>query len=327
MNELERSLAFVPSAAELAHVKALPPQDLPLISVVIPSLNQGSYLAETLASVVRQAYPRVEIFVADGGSTDNTLEVLASFNRQHSGLLRHISEPDGGQQHAVNKGIDATTGEIVAWINSDDVYLPDAFWKVVTFFYYNRGALIVYGRNHYTDENLRPVMEYPVDWSPLLGEQRRRMMHFCLPPQPSLFFKRMAVTLAGKLTSHILDYELWLRWQEHLPFFFLDDFLSLSRLHAEAKTVSARRQLIDGICKTVHQYYNTVPYSWLLSRVYHDTYGNSWTRGESNPVTKTMKLKALVGWALYNVQLAPKVVPRKLRLGLRNLRWSLRGRV
>ena len=75
----------------------------------------------------------MEVFVADGGSTDGSVAILADYARKHSNL-RFVSEPDGGQYQAVNKGIDATDGEIIAWINSDDVYLPETFWKIAAFF-------------------------------------------------------------------------------------------------------------------------------------------------------------------------------------------------
>lgn len=320
MNSLERSLAYVPLAEDIAAVRALPVERLPKVSVVIPSFNQAKFLSQTLESVLSQGYPRLEIFVADGGSTDGSVEILAQYASRYRDFFRYVSEPDGGQQHGVNKGIAATDGDIIAWINSDDVYLSDAFWKVAAFFHFNRCALVVYGRNRYTDDQLVTKMDYPVDWSPRLREQRRRMLHFCLPPQPSLFFRRVAVVLSGKLTSPILDYELWLRWQRDMQFYFIDDYLSLSRLHAEAKTVNISSQLIHGICEVVHQYYLVVPYSWTLSRAYNEAYGSSWTSGEAPPVTRSIRCKALYYWIWYNLRWGP----RALRSGFRTLAGSLR---
>jgi hypothetical protein len=225
----------------------------------------------------------------------------------------------------VNAGIAATDGEIIAWINSDDVYLEDAFWKVAAFFQFNRCALVAYGRNRYTDDKLRPLFDYPVDWSPVLKEQRRRMLHFCLPPQPSLFFRRKAVTLSGALASPILDYELWLRWQRDLPFFFIDDYLSLSRLHSEAKTVKTQRKLIEGVCDVVHRYYLTVPYSWTMKLAQNDLHGSRWTTGEVPPDTRSVHTRALLYWIYYNLRWSLRSLATVAQLGASWLRESLHG--
>ena len=311
MNELERSLAFAVRDEDVAHVRALAPGALPAFAVVIPSFNQAAFLRDTLDSVLAQDYPRLEIYVADGGSRDGSAEILREYAERHPGLVRYDSRPDGGQMNGVNKAIANTTNDIVAWINSDDVYLPGTFWKVATFFHFNRNALVVYGRNRYVDRDLKPVVDYPVDWSPLLSEQRRRMMHFCLVPQPSLFFRRVAVALCGGVGNpRTLDYELLLRWQPHLPFQFIDDTLSLSRLHQDAITANADAKLLQAICRTVHDYYGVVPYSWAFKYAYTRVHGAAWTRGESPPVGA--KVKALAAWyfASLNLRWSPRMLAR-----------------
>ena len=297
----------MPDEQTIRDVRAITPEKLPKISVVVPSLNQARFLPETLASVMEQGYPRLEVFVADGGSTDGTPELLREYSRRSGGIVRYTSAPDGGQHLAVNKGIAATDGEIIAWINSDDVYLP--------------------GRNRYTDENLRPLFDYPADWSPVLREQRRRMLHFCLPPQPSLFFRRQAVVLSGALASPILDYELWLRWQRDLPFFFIDDYLSLSRLHEETKTVKSQRTLIQGICEVVHGHYLTVPYSWTIKLAQSDVHGSRWTTGEVPPYTRSLRVRALLYWLYYNLRWLPRSMAAAVRSGIGRVRESLHGHV
>jgi glycosyltransferase involved in cell wall biosynthesis len=325
MNELERSLAFVATPEELAAVRAMEPSRLPKFAVVIPSFNQAQYLGQALDSVVAQRYPRVEIFVADGGSRDESPAILARYAERHPSLLRYESAPDGGHHHGVNKAISRTDGEIVAWLNSDDVYLEDAFWKVAAFFHFNRGALVVYGRNRYVDRDLRPVVDYPVDWSPLLAEQRRRMLHFCLVPQPSLFFRRPAVKLCGALESKTLDYELWLRWQQNLPFYFYDDYLSLSRLHDEAITANADAGLLRGICETVHRYYGVVPFSWAFKAAYTRVHGAAWARGEDPPVGAKVKLLAHAYWWGMNLRWSPRALARAARLFIAWARQATRS--
>jgi glycosyltransferase involved in cell wall biosynthesis len=308
MNDLERSLAFVASADDLRQVRQLPVAQLPTIAVVIPSFNQADFLAATLDSVIVQDYPRLEIYVADGGSSDGSVAILESYSNRYPGLIRFDSRPDGGHFQGVNKGIANTQGDIIAWINSDDIYLPDTFWKVAAFFHFNRCALVVYGRNRYVDRSLQPITDYPVDWSPLLLEQRRRMLHFCLPPQPSLFFRRTAVTLCGALSSPILDYELWLRWQENLQFHFYDDYLSLSRLHDAAISANADGRLLAGICATVHQYYGMVPYSWAFKYAYTIRHGAAWARGESPAVDGRLRRVAAFHWLRFNLVWLPRAI-------------------
>jgi len=310
MNDLERSLAFVASTEEIAFLKSIPQQKLIRISVVIPSFNQSKFLAQTLDSVLAQDYPNIEVFVADGGSSDDSVRILEDYAKQYPNSVRYDSRPDGGHYRGVNKGIANTTGEIIAWINSDDLYLPETFWKIAAFFYYNRSALVVYGRNTYVNERLDTVTEYPVDWSPLLAEQKRRMMHFCIVPQPSLFFRREAILMCGALASEILDYELWLRWQINLPFYFYDDHLSLSRLHQDAITAKAGNQLLRGICQIVHQYYGAVPCSWAFKYASTVVNGSGWTRGESVNSGLNVRVRACWYWLWLNIRWSPRLIYR-----------------
>jgi glycosyltransferase involved in cell wall biosynthesis len=310
VNDLERSLAFKPTPDDLAHMRALTHELLPKFAVVIPSFCQVKYIAATLDSVLSQQYPRMEVFIADGGSTDGSVEIIADYASRYPSLIRYHSGPDGGHHFGVNRGIASTDGEIIAWINSDDLYVRDAFWRVATFFHFNRNALVVYGRNNYVNDDLEVVTEYPTDWSPMLSEQVRRMMHFCLPPQPSLFFRRMAVTLCGALNHKVLDYELWMRWQKNIPFYFIDDLLSLSRLQKDAISVNADERLLLQICDVVHQNYGMVPYSWALRYAINKAYGAAWARGETPAITRAIRLKAWRAWAGLNLARAPRSIGR-----------------
>ena len=307
MNALDRSVAYVPNETDLRVVQSLSSELLPVISVVIPSFNQASFLRATIKSVLLQRYPHVEVFVADGGSTDGSLAILAEYAEKCPGYFRFVSERDHGQANAVNKAIEATHGELIAWINSDDVYVADAFWKIACFFHFNRCALIVYGRNRYVDLHLVPTMDYPASWSAQLREQRRRMMHLCLPPQPSLFFRRVVFNTLGKLTENpALDYELWLRWQQDCPFYFIDDYLSLSRLHPKAKSLTGERQLYHDICNLVHRSYWIVPYNWTRNLAYYEAYGNLWMTGKTFPITRTIRRRGLFYWIYLNLLWGPR---------------------
>src|SRR5258707_6129118 len=103
------------------------PRLFPRISVVTPSFNQGAYLERTICSVLDQKYPNLEYLVIDGGSTDESVEIIKRYERH---LTYWVSEPDTGQSNAINKGFARTTGTILAWLNSDDRYLPETLGAV-----------------------------------------------------------------------------------------------------------------------------------------------------------------------------------------------------
>ena len=98
---------------------------LPLVSIITPSYNQGRFIRQTIESVLNQKYPNIEYIIVDGGSSDNTLEII----KEYEGKIKWISEKDNGQSDAINKGFSMANGEIIAWLNSDDIYLEDAIQK------------------------------------------------------------------------------------------------------------------------------------------------------------------------------------------------------
>ena len=112
------------------------------ISIVTPSFNQGQFLESTILSVLDQDYPDLEYIIIDGGSTDNSLEVIRKYTDR---ISYWVSEPDEGQSHAINKGWSMATGDIIAWINADDVYCPGAFSLVAKAFENNPDAVMVIG--------------------------------------------------------------------------------------------------------------------------------------------------------------------------------------
>lgn len=120
----------------------------PLVSIVTPSYNQGRYIEKTIRSVLNQDYPDLEYIVVDGGSTDHTLDIL----RKYEGRIRWVSERDGGQSEAVNKGFRMSRGEILGWLNSDDTYCPGAVRQAVTFLMEHPSVAMVYGDGYEIDE-------------------------------------------------------------------------------------------------------------------------------------------------------------------------------
>jgi glycosyltransferase involved in cell wall biosynthesis len=205
--------------------------DPPLVSILTPSFDQGRFLPDCLASVARQTYPRVEHVVMDGGSTDGSLDVLAGAGDS----VRWTSEPDRGQADAVNKAFEASTGEIVGWVNSDDgLFAADSVERVVAAFAEHPDAGVVYGDAALVDESGR-----------ILRHHRSRWPAGSLPlvspiVQPAAFFRRSAIE-AGEPLLRIdlhfyLDYELWLRLRSRgVRFVHLPAVVAVDRDHPQRK--------------------------------------------------------------------------------------------
>ena len=124
--------------------------ELPKISIIIPSFNQNEFIEETILSIINQNYPNIEIIVIDGGSNDKTLDIISKYKENFDFL---ISEKDNGQSHAINKGFNKSTGEIVTWLCSDDTYLPNCLKTVGEYFNKNPDVDFLYGNVISIDES------------------------------------------------------------------------------------------------------------------------------------------------------------------------------
>ena len=230
---------------------------VPLVTVVTPSYNQGRFIRETVESVLAQDYPRIEYLVIDGGSTDGTLDVL----KRYAGRVSWISEADRGQAHAINKGWKQAKGDIVAWLNSDDVYLPGAVRSAVEAFSRRPDAGVVYGEAFYIDEEGRRIKRYPTE--PFSAQ---RLIDLCYICQPAAFFRRSAVEKVGFVNEDLhycMDYELLVRISRHYPLVHIPETVALSRLHADCKTVKSRLTALTEIVGMLHRHYGFVAPSWL----------------------------------------------------------------
>jgi glycosyltransferase involved in cell wall biosynthesis len=229
------------------------------ISIVTPSFNQGQFIERTLQSVAGQSGAEIEHVVFDGGSSDNTVEVLKRFTPP----VRWVSRNDGGQTDAVNQGIRATDGEVIGWLNSDDIYYPGAIARVVAFFEAHPDIDLVYGMADHIDLDDHAFEPYPTE--PFNFE---RLKEFCFVCQPAMFFRRRAVEKYGLLDESLhycMDYEYWLRLGKGgVRFAYLEEKLAGSRLYAENKTLGARvevhREINDMLRKTLGR----VPDKWLF---------------------------------------------------------------
>lgn len=220
--------------------------NLPLVSIVTPSFNQGRFLRRTIESVLNQDYPHIEYIVIDGGSTDESVDILTSYAHRFS----WISESDKGQTDAINKGMKQAKGEILAYLNSDDVLTPGAIRKVVDFFLAHPHCDMAYGKADYIDEHDNIIGSYKTD-----EYSFNRLSQDCMICQPAAFWRRDVVEKIGLFDDqlhYVMDYDYWLRIATaRLDIQFLQEKLAHSRLHPETKTLSERTKIyreIFNIC-------------------------------------------------------------------------------
>ena len=227
------------------------------LSVVTPSFNQGRFIGRTIESVLSQDVP-VEYVVMDGGSCDETADVV----KPYEGRLHFISESDKGQTDALNKGIAVTTGEIIGWLNSDDVFYPGAFKAVLEYFEANPECDVVYGRADHIDVNDQFIEDYPVELFDL-----DRLEEVCFICQPALFFRRRVIGRWGLPDVNLrlcMDYEFWLRLGlAGARFDHLSVKLAGSRFYPDTKTLGQRLQVHSEINDMMVSTLGYVPDKWL----------------------------------------------------------------
>ena len=180
-------------------------QPWPRVTIVTPSYNQAPFLEATLRSVLLQGYPNLEYIVVDGASTDGSREIL---ERYRPWLAWWVSEPDDGQAHAVNKGFARATGEILAWLNSDDLHEPETLATVARYFAGNPECEILYGRGSYID--VEGIKTADVDWIRPFNRRLLLTNNFIL--QPAAFWRRGLWEKVGELDPErhwTMDWE-WL---------------------------------------------------------------------------------------------------------------------
>lgn len=228
----------------------------PLVTVVTPSLNQGRFLEATLLSVLHQTYPRVEHVVVDGGSTDETLTVLRRYESRYA--LRWSSEPDGGQAAAANKGFARAQGDIVAWLNSDDVYFSaTTIAEVVAAFHARPAAGVLYG-----DTALINAEGVIYRFMPALKRVAYGRLGYYCPSLVSSFLRREVVQTFA-LREHLYyrsDQEYWLRLcRAGVRFSYVPRLWAAFRVHARSKTATLRHRVDEELRDIQREYF---PAAW-----------------------------------------------------------------
>jgi len=232
---------------------------IPKMSIITPSCNQGQFIDRTIQSVLNQNVPDLEYIIIDGKSSDNTLDIL----RRYDGRVTWISEKDHGQADAVNKGILMSSGEIIGWLNSDDIYYPGALLFVLSFFKKHPEVDVMYGDADLIDVEDKVIESYSTeDWD------YERLKEICFICQPAVFFRRRIIEKAGVLDDQLqycMDYEFWFRLGAITPFFKLPKRLAGSRMYPENKTIGARVAVHKEVNDMFQAKQKTVPPKWIFA--------------------------------------------------------------
>jgi hypothetical protein len=206
----------------------------PVVSIITPSFNQGQFLGDAIDSVLNQDYPAIEYLVIDAVSTDETRDILGTYGDR----VQWISEPDSGQADGIDKGIRRTSGEIVAWLNADDRYLPGAVSAAVLALSEDPALAGVYGDAELVDPEGDLIGRYsqvePFDIGRLVN-----VLDYIV--QPATFFRRAAYESAGGLDHSLhycLDYDLWIRMGHSAPLRYVTRPFAQVRIHPGTKTGS-----------------------------------------------------------------------------------------
>lgn len=213
------------------------------ISIITPSYNMGHYIEQTIQSILSQNYEPLEYIVMDGGSTDNTLDIL----RKYEDRLTWYSERDNGQADAINKGFRRATGDVFAWLNADDIQLPGALQTVAAYFESHPESHFVYGNAHAmdgdgTDRGLRTHVQ-PCSFESLLSFGDYIV-------QPAAFWRAGLWQDIGELEPkwrYALDYEYWIRAAQKYELHFIPQTLATERIYSGAKTFSGGIERIDEL--------------------------------------------------------------------------------
>ncbi len=237
-------------------------------SIITPSYNQAQFIERTIESVLNQDYPLVEYIVMDGGSTDGTVEILQKYGDR----TIWKSEKDNGQSEAINKGLRMATGDVVAFLNSDDTYEPRALSKVADFFEKNPGTRWVYGKCRIIDAEDVEIRR-PITWyknALLRNYSYPKLLSENFISQPATFWRRSLHSEIGYINEdehYVMDYEFWLRIGRKYPAGVIDSYLANFRMYEASKSGSLSNPQFEDELRVAKTFSNGARLPILLHRI------------------------------------------------------------
>ena len=261
----------------------------PTITIITPSFNQGEFIEETIRSVLLQRYPNLEYIIIDGGSTDNSKQVITKYAQW---LTFWVSEPDRGQSHAINKGLKRATGEIVAWLNSDDLYEPGALLKVGALYRANRDKIIAGRIIDFDNDSGKETVtrQYNISFETIVKFwEGNHWWH-----QPGMFFPTESVKKAGYLREDLhygMDYDLLCRLTRICETICVEDVFARFRLHDRSKTVGTRDRSMYESSLISKQYWPLLGLAQTDAPNAHDRTVTMWFVKRANYFGKRFRLR------------------------------------
>lgn len=239
------------------------------ISIVMPTLNQASFIDSSLESIFSQQYPHLEVLVIDGQSTDGTLDILLEWQNKFPNQLKWISAKDSGPAEAINRGLRAASGEIIGWLNSDDLYCANTLSTVAQYFKRNKKKNAVYGQGSHIDEHGSILEDYPT-LPPKTDIHRFQDGSFIC--QPTMFIRKSILQQVGLLDSTLklaFDFDWWLSFFKIIPgeIGFIDESLALSRLHKNCLTKKHRKTVAFEGMKVISKHLGEAPITWVMTYI------------------------------------------------------------
>jgi len=250
----------------------------PKISIVTPSLNQGHFIEHTIRSILAQNYPNLEYFVMDGGSSDTTMSVLKKYENQ----LKWVSEKDNGQTNAINKGFRLASGDILAYINADDMLLPGSLFKVGQKFMADPNIMWVTGKCRIIDDHDREIRRLITFYKNCLLHIHSTSLLLVTDyiSQPATFWRAEVFKTLGNLDESLhfaMDYDYWLRLSANYPPTIFPEYLAAFRVHVDSKNTNAghgreyideERLIIERATRSKTLLFLHDIHRWLMTSIY-----------------------------------------------------------
>lgn len=244
-------------------------RDNPLVSIIMPSFNQVQFIETAIRSIFDQDYNKVELIVIDGLSTDGTQNLLLSLQREYGKRFRWYSEKDSGPAQAINRGLRQASGEIIGWLNSDDIYSSSAIHRAISHFLNKNDHVLVYGLANYVDEFGSLIKQYP---SKPPSSSLDDFANGCFVCQPTIFVRREAIDQVGFLDESLktaFDFDWWLRFFKRYSgrIGFIRRIQAYSRIHPSCITNRERQNVALEGMKVLSRHLSIVPVNWFWTHI------------------------------------------------------------